>query len=109
MATSTTLFHVTAGENAAAILRNGFRDVRGTYLSEVEHTGVWLSDRPLDSNEGPDGDVILSVLLPQLEAIADFEWVEDGKPYREWLVPAALVNQIAAVSIYEESDSWIEP
>jgi len=24
--------------------------------------------------------------------LATFEWVEEGKPYREWLVPAALLN-----------------
>jgi len=24
--------------------------------------------------------------------LAEYEWIEEGKPYREWLVPAALIN-----------------
>ena len=49
-------------------------------------------------NEGLplDAEVVfeLQVDLPQ-GAISDYEWVEEGKPYREWLMPAALVNSYA--------------
>jgi hypothetical protein len=45
----------------------------------------------LDQNEGADGDTLLTLEIPD-EVLADFEWLEDGKPYREFLVPAALVN-----------------
>jgi hypothetical protein len=33
----------------------------------------------------------LAIEIPE-EDISDLEWVEEGKPYREWLVPAALLN-----------------
>jgi hypothetical protein len=44
-----TLFHVTNAESAKAILRDGFRDSPGRYLTDHEFSGVWLSDRPLDA------------------------------------------------------------
>jgi hypothetical protein len=38
---------------------------------------------PLDSNEDAEGDQLLEVTLDMpLEELADFEVVEDGKPYR---------------------------
>ena len=64
-----------------------------------EHRGVRLSDQPLDSNEGACGDVLLRVNLACTEGeIADYEWVEEGKGYREWLIPAALLNRRAKIS-----------
>ena len=24
--------------------------------------------------------------------LLDFEWIEEGKPYREWLIPAEVIN-----------------
>ncbi|MFQ5430437.1 MAG: hypothetical protein ACE5E1_09030 [Phycisphaerae bacterium] len=44
---------------SAEILINGFRDGEGTYMTEIIHRGVWLSDRPLDANEGAYGDAVL--------------------------------------------------
>ena len=35
--------------------------------------------------------------------LADFELVEDAKPYREWCVPAELVNRVAVVLEANES------
>jgi len=94
------LYHVTTEEAARSILRDGFTDGRGTYMTTREHTGVWLSDRPLDINEGAYGDAILEVEIPP-EAVLDYEWVEEGKPYREFLVPARVVN---AYSVRPVSD-----
>jgi len=54
------------------------------------HSGVWLSNIPLDENEGAKGDVLLRIDLDT--DVARFEWIEDGKPYREWLIPASIVN-----------------
>jgi hypothetical protein len=45
----------------------------------------------LDCNEGADGDTLFEVQLAECE-IPDYEWIEDGKPYREWLIPPAIVN-----------------
>jgi hypothetical protein len=79
---------------AHEILSEGFRDATGTYLTENEYAGVWVADEPLS---GGDGGVFgehpyVVVDIPE-EVIAEFEWVEDLKTYREWLVPAALLNQ----------------
>jgi hypothetical protein len=78
------LYHRTTRNNADAILKNGFRDGTGTYLTDREWSGVWLSNIPLDCNEGAMGEVLFEVdlQLPESE-IADYEWIEEGKPYRE--------------------------
>jgi hypothetical protein len=51
-----TLFHVTTADTASAILREGFREEGGSYMTDREFSGVWLSDRPLDANDGARGD-----------------------------------------------------
>lgn len=96
------LYHSTEPRSAQLILQNGFVD--GPAYSELLNiAGVWLSDRPLDGNEGAKGDVLLEVQMDLEDAeLADFEVIEDGKPYREWCAPAALVNQNAAVRLVEE-------
>jgi len=38
---------------------------------------------------------LLQLDLPE-QTIADYEWIEDGKTYREWLVPARLINEQAS-------------
>jgi hypothetical protein len=91
MGATVRLFHRTTADGAEVILRDGFRDGRGHYLTESEHVGVWLSDRPLDANDGAEGNAILVVEAPVGE-VDPFEWVEEGKGYREFLIPAAVVN-----------------
>ena len=93
------LYHVTSSESATAIKRDGFRDTGGSYMTEsehrgVEHHGVWLSDYPLDANEGAWADTVIAVDLPLSKADLDqYEWKEEGKGYREWLIPAAVINK----------------
>jgi len=59
------------------------------------YRGVWLSNVPLDINEGADGDTLLCVTLAcDSERISDFECVEASKPYREWLIPAAVLKSL---------------
>ena len=83
-----TLYHRTNKDVATQIIANGFRDSEGYYGTESLHRGVWLSDRALDANEGAVGTTVLRVELTKDEPeIADFEWIEEGKPYREWLIP----------------------
>jgi hypothetical protein len=88
---------------AESILRDGFRDTHGCYLTDREFSGVWFSDRPLDSNEGAWGNALLRVEIACTESeISEFEWIEEGKAYREWLIPAAFVNPLADVSLTED-------
>jgi hypothetical protein len=82
------LYHPT--KHAAEILRDGFGESSGTYLTETDHSGVWLFDRPPYNHLGHDRDVMLELEIPEA-IVAPFEW-DVGLPYREFLMPAALVN-----------------
>ncbi len=84
------LYHRT--DAADEILRDGFRDGEGSYMFDVILRGVWLSDVPLDVNGGAIGDHVLEVELPDALAI-EHEVVEDEKPYREFLIPADVLNR----------------
>jgi hypothetical protein len=88
---------------AETIRAEGFRDGEGSYLTASRHRGVWVADRVLDENEGAVGDVILVLEIP--DSVAEpFEWVEEGKPYREFLIPAATLNRYP---IIEEIPDWM--
>ena len=55
--------------------------------------GIFFSDCALDVNEGVafGSDSMFLVDIPEHE-IADFELVEEEKPYREWCIPASIAN-----------------
>ena len=36
--------------------------------------------------------------------LAEFEWVEEEKGYREWLVPAEFINKHATVALAPEEE-----
>jgi hypothetical protein len=78
---------------AEIILSDGFRDGEGIHMTRYAKQGVWVFDKPpKEISEGP-GDQWLAVDVPESE-LADFEWVEDGRTsYREWLVPADILNR----------------
>lgn len=79
--------------HSAKILRDGFRD--GYYMMPGigELRGVFVSAPwPLDVNEGADGDVTLELNIPEA-LFAKYEHVEEEKPYREAMIPAAEVNR----------------
>lgn len=56
----------------------------------------------MDINEGAIGDQVLRVELPDDADLGDFEIVEEAKPYREWCVPAALINARATVTLMDD-------
>lgn len=94
------LYHRTYA--ATAILAAGFRDAEGNYLTLNVYSGVWVSDCPLGENEGAAGDRVLAVDVPET-AIADFEWIEELKGYREWLVPADVLNRYPVTEVSAEA------
>jgi hypothetical protein len=97
-----TLYHRTAEVIARQIIATGFRDGEGYYMTTRLHAGVWVSDQPLDVNEGACGNALIRIELAKDESeIGSFEWIEDGKPYREWLIPAALLNEFGKIEIQE--------
>jgi len=93
------LYH--RSSDADAILAEGFKNGTGFCLTDRVWSGVWLSDIPLDANEGAKGDTLLSVEIPE-DDVLFYEWVEEGKPYREFLVPADLVNRYQPFGVTQE-------
>jgi hypothetical protein len=86
-------FHRTGLLEADAILQQGFVDAVDYYLTSSLHFGVWLSDQPLDSNEGTEGEALLEIEIDSdYPALDLYEWIEEGKGYREWLIPASILN-----------------
>jgi hypothetical protein len=90
----TVLYHRSTQEAAEQILTSGFRDGEGAYMITNWYRGVWLCDRPLDANEGAKEDTLLRVVACSQKYIARWEWVAEGKPYRERLVPSRIVNRL---------------
>jgi len=88
-------FHFTAIE------RDGFGDATGSYGTDREFTGVWVLNCPLDINEGAEGDVLLVLDVPA-DVFERFEWKEEGKGYRESLIPAAILNTYGPPRIVQE-------
>jgi hypothetical protein len=68
------------------------------------YRGVWLADAPLCENEGAGGDTVLAVEIPE-DVLTEWEWVEEGKPYREFLVPASVLNEYPRI-VVAEGDGW---
>ena len=95
-------YHSTTKKALKSILKNGFKDGTGYYRTCELFTGVWLSNKPLDENEGTQGHCILRISIP-IDKILKYEWIELGKPYREFLVPAKVVNKwtVSVVDDYE--------
>jgi hypothetical protein len=116
----TVFWHRTNRRNVEEILKDGFRDSSGSYLTTNTYTGVWLSNRPLtgaDCISVTDDDVLLRITLPlTLDEMAEYEWVYEMVPdpdtgelcnpsnYREWLVPAKVLNGAADFALVEEDD-----
>ncbi len=87
------VFHRTTAVGARSIVEGGFRDTTGRYGTDHEFTGVWVSTRPLDANEGTRGDALFSIEIPDA-LFEEHEWVEVEKTnYREALIPAEKLNQ----------------
>jgi hypothetical protein len=69
-------------------------------MTDIELRGVFLCDRPLEDEGEITDPIVLAVtfdLLPS--ALADFELIEEGKPYREWCVPAEIIRTKATVAM----------
>jgi len=74
------LFDVTSAANASRILADGFADGHDSYLTDQDFSGVWLSDRPLDANEGAWGDTVLKVTFRcDLADLTEYKWIEGAR------------------------------
>ena len=94
------LYHPTL--HAAEILRDGFGETTGTYLTETDHSGVWLFDRPVESGLGGGADAIVLELEVPEPIVLPFESATE-MPHRQFLMPAALLNLYGPPRITDES------
>lgn len=95
------LYHRT--DAARAIESGGFRNGSDTYLTNNVYEGVWVSDRPLDANEGAEGRYVLTIEVPSDFDLQCYEWQEDFKAYRVFLIPAEVLNDFTIIAV-EEND-----
>lgn len=101
-------YHRTSSDGAAAICGGGFKD-RETVFGGISLNGVWMSNRPLDRNEGTATGPLLRILIRvELADLADLEVVNDDATYREWCVPAAWLNARAVVEVVADEDELPE-
>lgn len=112
---SLNLYHRTTISDARAIVQNGFENQKWRFeheevISEVKNAlGVWLSDRPLDGEDGPPGDAMLEVVMDASEESLELFQL-DGVVWEAklWIVPAELVNARSTVRIFQVDprSSW---
>lgn len=88
------LYHRTSAPEA--ILRDGFRG----RPEAKRFRGVWFAEGPLDAQESIGGTTVLSVEIPEAD-IASFE-VEQGRSYREWCIPAEVVNRFGPPAVHDD-------
>ena len=87
------LYHRTTMTNAELILRDGFVDRRDRYTSDFGDQGVWFSDLPKVADECDADEAVVSIDLDfRAKSLSSFEWTEDETAYKEWLIPADVVN-----------------
>lgn len=102
-ATQIICYHTT--DAAEAILRNGFRDATGGYMfAKTKLTGVWLGDSPMSLNEGAKGEQVLRVEFGNAADLDGCEVLEEHKGYREWCVPAEIINTRATVTLLSQEE-----
>lgn len=95
-------YHRTDADSARAIIDSGFKNSSGYFMSNRIWTGVWLSSISVDSAAG---DAVLKVKLEIDEReLPRWEWAAEGQSYREWLLPAPIVNRCATVEMVNQLD-----
>ena len=98
-------YHRTTTEEARSILERGFRNSSGHFLNNRIWTGVWLSSIPVDNEHGAEGDALLMVKVETNEhELARWEWAAEGRTYREWLIPANIINRCATFELVDQMD-----
>ena len=98
-------YHRTNTDNARAIVDSGFKNSSGYFMNNRIWTGVWLSSIPVESEPGSADDALLLVKLDiDGRELSRWEWSAEGGSYREWLLPANIINRCATVKIVSQLD-----
>lgn len=96
-------YHRTSAENARAIVESGFQNSIGYLFGNRAWTGVWLTSRPLDRKEGAETDTLLKVKVDVSEReLGRWEWTGERRCFREWLIPAALINRRMSAEVVSQ-------
>lgn len=74
------------------ILRTGFVDSVANPVRDGAWEGSWFSDVPLPTEDGPAGDDILVLEVP-VDVAERFEWRDEQKPYRQFVLPRQVANR----------------
>lgn len=107
------LYHVTDRESAERIAENGFEDSEVIHDDRELLIGVWLSDRCLAGEDdvgprlGPAPDAAIWLDIPA-DRVEPYERPDREKPYREFCVPADLVNEYEIGGLGELQEFEIE-
>src|SRR3954447_14789805 len=103
------LYHVTDRDSGELILEQGFEDAEVVHDDRELLIGVWLADRCLAGEDdvgprrGPVADVALELEMPA-HVVEAYERRERGKAYREFCVPARIVNRHEIDALRELED-----
>ena len=84
------LHHITKKRDAEKIEAGGLTDGTGSYMLTREGSGLWFVDNVRDFDAPPQFDTVLTLSIPERVA-AEYEWDDEVKPYREFLIPAIVV------------------
>ena len=99
----TTFYHGTSAAVADQILVSGFRDAPALWGNDGAIAGIWVSNAPVIATYGEVCLRLTFTLLPSF--FDDYQVVlEDpttGPGYREWVLPANLINQYANIERYD--------
>jgi len=99
------LYHRTNADNARAIIDSGFKNSSGYFMNNRIWTGVWLSSIPVESEPSAEEDALLMVKLEiDGRELSRWEWSAEGRSYREWLLPANIINRCATVEMVNQLD-----
>ena len=79
-------------------------------MTDRQWEGVWLSDTPDEwvsvmkvHRNCPNPVVLAMTIDPYLQNLLnDYEWIQEQNSYREWLVPAKLINKHSTVQIADK-------
>lgn len=97
------LYHTTDAAEAILIFDGDAPFHDDTYhLGGLTLVGVIVSDRPLDMNTGTPGEDVFEVTISDDLDLDEYEVVEEGKPYREWCVPAEVLNRFPRQLLTDE-------
>jgi hypothetical protein len=105
------VYHRTNDAAAAKIDSGGFHDAD----NDGYPNGVWVSTYPFEggfSKQRPStGPIFLIELegIPRERMFHDFEVIETGKPYREFIIPAALLNTFSRRRLTQDEAEDIRP